>query len=56
MPTTIKAGDKTRKAIAGRAKAGDRFVDSTGRETLLYSKVTRPTQGSFTKVTTMRSS
>lgn len=34
----IRAGDKTRRAVSGRAKAGERLLDED-KGTLLYNKV-----------------
>ena len=51
MPTVIKVGDRLRRVIAGRSKVGQVYEDNSGRANLLYQKVSRPAQGSFTAVT-----
>lgn len=66
MPTRVKVGDRLRRVIAGRQKVGGIYEDYSGRQNLLYQRVARPSQGSYTavsataltltKVTTMRSS
>lgn len=57
MPTSrvIRAGDKSRRAVSGRAKAGERLLDED-KGTLLYNKVSADSSWSSANYTAVSES